>query len=202
MTKLGVGLRTWVKPSGIFASAFVLAVGTFALPARAQDIFGVSKFLSPAVAAVPVRPFESRTIERPKRRAQSHPKPVPIEQISVKTTEKLKAPGEIDNPFPALMTDSTLRPGDMVMFPDGLRVFTGQPGNQHKLAAFKPIAQAGKAVPTDTRKLVANLRPSVNSAWTTDGFRSGDKFAVNTIDVETTGSTASKAKRGGSRSLR
>lgn len=64
------------------------------------------------------------------------------------------------------------------------------------------IAQAGKAVPNATRKLVANLRPGENRPWTTDGFRSGEKLAVNTIDVETIGSIASKGRRGGSRSLR
>jgi hypothetical protein len=103
--------------------------------------------------------------------------------------EKPKAEGEVANPVPDLLADSTLRPGDMVMFPNGLRVFTGQPGTKHVLADFEPVSQAGKAVSSSTRKLVAQLRPGANAAWSVDAVRSGGKLAVNSKDVATTGST-------------
>jgi len=94
----------------------------------------------------------------------------------------------MDNPLPALLAGSTLQPGDLVMFPDGLRVFTGKPGGQHKLADFKPLSQAGKALPRSMRKLIAHLLPGENPAWSTAGLEAGSKLAVNTKDVAATGS--------------
>jgi hypothetical protein len=94
----------------------------------------------------------------------------------------------MDNPVPALLADNSLRPGDMVMFPDGLRVFTGKPGGQHKLADFTPLAKAGKSLSREMRKSVAHLLPSENPAWSTDGVKTGSKLAANTKEVPTTGS--------------
>ena len=111
-----------------------------------------------------------------------------------------KPPGEIANPVPALLADSTLRPGDMVMFPDGLRVFTGKPGSSHKLTDFKPLAQAGRHLSRATRKLVAHLLPAENIAWNTDAVRSGGKLAANADDVTNTGSVKSPKNRKGSSS--
>jgi hypothetical protein len=123
-----------------------------------------------------------------------------VEQPEVKKPIEPKPLGEIANPVPALLADSTLRPGDMVMFPDGLRVFTGKPGGAHKLADFKPLAQAGKYLSRATRKLVAHLLPAENIAWNTDAVRSGGKLAANTDDVLATGSVKRPEPRKGSRS--
>jgi hypothetical protein len=194
---------TLVKPCSVIAVALVLPFATAAVPAQAQDIFGFFRALTSPVAPVPAyQPFEyspGAAIERP-RKARARRKPVPVEQAAIETPVKPKPPGEIANPFPAVLADSTLQPGDMVMFPDGLRVFTGQPGGQHKLAAFEPLSRAGKAVPRATRKLVANLHPGENTAWSADGLGSGGKLAVNARNVETTGSVRWTGSRGGSRS--
>jgi hypothetical protein len=123
-----------------------------------------------------------------------------VEQLKVKEPVEPKPMGEIANPVPALLADSTLRPGDMVMFPDGLRVFTGKPGGTHKLTDFKPLAQAGKHLSRATRKLVQHLLPAENLAWNTDAVRSGGKLAANTDDVTTTGSVNRPSNRKGSRS--
>jgi hypothetical protein len=194
---------TLVKPCSVIAVALVLPFATVAVPAQAQDIFGFFRALTSPIAPVPAyQPFEYRSgpaIERPKK-ARSRPKPVPVEQAAIETPVKPKPLGEIANPFPAVLADSTLRPGDMVMFPDGLRVFTGRPGGQHNLVDFVPLSRAGKAVPRATRKLVANLHPGENIAWSADGSRSGGKLAVNTRDVQATGSVGQTGTRGGSRS--
>jgi hypothetical protein len=124
---------------------------------------------------------------------------VALEQPEIKKPVEPKPVGEIPNPVPALLADSTLRPGDMVMFPDGLHVFIGKPGGSHKLADFKPLAQAGKHLSHSTRKLVAHLLPAENVAWNTDAVRSGGKLAANTDDVLTTGSVSSPKNRKGSR---
>ena len=76
----------------------------------------------------------------------------------------------------------------MVMFPDGLRVFTGRGGSQHKVSDFTPLAQAGKAVSRETRKMVSKLRPGENVAWSADAVRSRGKLADITNDVAATGS--------------
>jgi hypothetical protein len=186
-----------VKPLSILAMALAVPLAIGAAPARAQDIFGFFRAFAPPPAPNPTyQPFRDTfgpTTER--RRSRARPKPAPAPQSEVKKPIEPRTPGEMDNPVPALLADSTLRPGDMVMFPDGLRVFTGSPGSQHKLADFKPLAQAAKSLPRATRKLVAHLLPSENPAWSMDSLKAGNKLAANTKDVATTGSV----KRSGSR---
>jgi hypothetical protein len=67
-------------------------------------------------------------------------------------------------------------------------VFNGDHGTRHSLADFEPVSRAASLVPASTRKLVSNLKPSVNMAWSTDKPAAQNKLAVNTRDVETTGS--------------
>jgi hypothetical protein len=112
-------------------------------------------------------------------RCSPRPKAVRVEQPAIKMPLKPKAPGEITNPVPELLADSSLRPGDMVMFPDGLRVFTGRVGNRHQFADFEPVSQAGKTVPRVVRNLLANLRPGKNSAWNAQGSDTSGKLASN-----------------------
>ena len=170
---------------------FVLALlATVPLPAQAQDPFGFFRPFAPPAAPPLVQPFgyEPAPLVRPRPKLRPRPKPAPVQEVEVKKPEKPRSPGESTNPVPELLADSTLRPGDMVMFPDGLRVFTGKPGETHKLADFQPVSQAGRTVASSTRKLATSLRPGLNAAWSADGVRSGGKLAVNTKDVETTGS--------------
>ena len=113
------------------------------------------------------------------------PKVVGVDQPPTKRPLKPRAPGEVTNPVPDLLADSTLRRGDTVMFPDGPRVFTGEAQGQHALADFEPVSRAGNDLPPAARRMVANLRPSVNDAWSADRMGSSGKLAVN---VDTTGS--------------
>ena len=200
MPKLETKLMMLAKPCSVLTMALVLPFAVSVVPARAQDVFGLFRALSrPAPPAPTYQPFEHRpAIQRPKRKIR--PKPVAaFEEAAVKKPIEPRPRGEIDNPVPALLADSTLQPGDMVMFPDGLRVFTGRPGGQHRLADFKPLSQAGKALPRGMRKLAANLRPSENPAWSTNGLGPGNRLAANTNDVETTGSVTRARSRGGFR---
>ena len=201
MPKFRSGLA---KPCGVLSLALILPLAVSIVPARAQDFFGFFRAPSQAVAPPPVsQQFEyqpSPVIQRAKPKVRPRPKPVVVEQLEVKKPIEPKPMGEIANPVPALLADSTLRPGDMVMFPDGLRVFTGKPGGSHKLTDFKPLAQAGRHLSRATRKLVAHLLPAENLAWNTDAVRSGGKLAANTDDVLTTGSVSSPKNRKGSRS--
>jgi hypothetical protein len=188
-----------IRSCGLLAVTLILPLALSAVPAHAQDFFGgLFRAFSRSPDPVPApQPFEYRPDpagEQPRRKARPRPKPARAEQTAIQKPTEPRTPGDMDNPVPALLTDSTLHPGDMVMFPDGLRVFTGRPGSQHKLADFKPLAQAGKALSRATRKLVAHLLPSENPAWSADGIASGRKLAVNTRDVETTGSVKRKER--------
>jgi hypothetical protein len=200
----GIRLITLVKSFGVLFVALIFPFLISVVPAQAQGIFGLFRaFSQPAAPTPQPQPFEYQpdsALEQPRRKTRSRPKLVAVEQVETKKPVEPKPVGEITNPVPALMADSTLRPGDMVMFPDGLRVFTGKSGGPHKLADFKPLAQAGKHLSRATRKLVAHLLPGENIAWNTDVVRSGGKFAANTDDVSTTGSVNRTGNRNGSRS--
>ncbi|EIM27511.1 hypothetical protein [Microvirga lotononidis] len=205
MLKLRMPLSTRAKPGSILALALILPVAAGSVPAHAEGIFAFLQALTQP-AAPPPPPAQSfgyqpdQGLERSYQKPRPRPKPVVLEQPEIKKPVEPKPIGEIANPVPALLADSTLRPGDMVMFPDGLRVFTGRPGEAHKLADFKPLAQAGKHLSRETRKLVAHLLPAENIAWNTDAVKSGGMLASNTNDVSTTGSVNRFKSRKDSRS--
>jgi hypothetical protein len=202
MPGFGTKLAGLAKPSMIVATALLLSFATGAVPARAQDIFGglFRSLFPPAPGSPPVEYRSGPAMEQPRRKPRSRPKLIPLEQTTVREPIKPRPPGEIDNPVPALLADGTLRRGDLVMFPDGLRVFTGTPGGRHKLTDFKPVSKAGKAVSRATRTLASKLRPGENTAWSTEGHTSTSRLATNTTDVETTGSVTRKSARKRSRS--
>jgi hypothetical protein len=192
MPKTRTKLFVAAKPWGMLVGALALPLAISTVPAQAEGLLsGFFRAFSQPAAPAPPPTFEYQPdpfADQVQHKARPRPKPVAVEQPEVKKPVEPRRPGEMDNPFPALLADSTLQPGDMVMFPDGLRVFVGRSGGQHKLADFKPLAQAGKALPRSVRKLVADLLPSQNPAWSAEGLKSGGKLAANTKDVETTGS--------------
>jgi len=96
------------------------------------------------------------------------------------------------NPHLALMTDPTLVPGDIVIFPDGPRVFQGEPSKRHAATDFVPFGEAKRLSKAD-RKYLTALRTGVNDAWTEGS--TDTKMAGNTRDVETTGSVSKNRKR-------
>ncbi len=65
---------------------------------------------------------------------------------------------------------------------------------KHKLADFQLMSRAGKAVASSTRKLVVDVRPGDNAAWSADTFKAEGKLAANTKDVLTTGSVQQKGR--------
>jgi hypothetical protein len=82
----------------------------------------------------------------------------------------------------------------MVMFPDGLRVFTGRPGGQHRLTDFQSMSRAGNAVPSSIRKLASQLKPGVNVAWSADGVKASAKLEARTRDAQITRSTLQNSR--------
>jgi hypothetical protein len=174
----------------VLTALVVLPLVVSAAPARARDFFGLFRLFSPPAAVSSYQPYGYRSVpdfERPIRRrrpktvmASDVPKPAPVP----------KAPGEITNSVPELLADTSLLPGDIMMFPDGLRVFTGRAGNQHTLADFEPVARAGRTVSPATGKLLATLPPGTNPARSAESL---GKLAV-VSRASTTGSVRPRAR--------
>jgi len=91
--------------------------------------------------------------------------------------------GEVENPLPKLLADATLRDGDIVVFPEGPRVFKGRVGTKHHLDDF--VAITNTSVGSRTRKLLASMKIGPPVAWSED---TGPKNKMAARDVETTGS--------------
>jgi hypothetical protein len=200
MPRLRDALVALATPYSLLSVALILPFAISTVPAQAQDLFGFFRALTSPPAPTPalIAPaLEFRVApdsRRSKPKVRPRPKPAPVAQAEVKKPIEPRSPGDMDNPVPTLLADSTLRPGDMVMFPDGLRVFTGRVGGQHKLTDFKLLSQAGKALSRKERKLVAQLIPSENPAWNMDAVRSGNMLAANAGDVKPTGSAKRKGR--------
>ena len=170
------GLGTAVRQAG--AAVVILATMAVSAPATAQDFFGLFRLFAPPVYQQPqYQPNLERRIIRRRPKAARVEAPVAITP---------KAPGEAIDPLPELLRDRTLRRGDVVMFPDGPRVFIGEPGASHALTDFVPVSRAGRVVSASTRKLLASLRPDRSLTWTTE---TSDRLA-NTPRVHTTGTVS------------
>jgi len=98
---------------------------------------------------------------------------------------KARPIGEVTNPLPALLADKTLRSGGIVVFPDGPRLFKGQPGELHALSDFVKITSA-KGLAPPARKIVNAMLIGRNDAWSSEPL-SSDRVAAR--DVDATGST-------------
>jgi hypothetical protein len=102
-------------------------------------------------------------------------------------------PNKRENPLASLMRDPTLRHGDIVMFPDGPRVFRGEPGSRHSLGDFAALA-ASRDVAPSTRKMVLAMPVGENGAWSAD-TRGRGRVAQQVSDVEATGSIGESPKK-------
>lgn len=104
-------------------------------------------------------------------------------------------PSKRDNPLVGILRDPTLRYGDVVVFPDGPRVFRGEGGGRHSPQDFVSVKAAKDMAPAARKTLLA-MPIGENNAWSADlsarsaqVARSG-KVARALVDVETTGSVA------------
>jgi hypothetical protein len=178
-----------MRRGSVLGGAVVLAVSTV-FPASGEDS-GIYAFIHSEArgrAYVPVAPqFAPPAFEIAPRRTTSKPEVVRLpEETAPVTARDPKTIGEVSNPVPALLSDKTLRPGDFVVFPDGLRVFRGQPGNRHKLADFQKLGGT-KRLTASERRLLA-IVVGQNDAWSAEGAKPG-KVAESRREVDATGST-------------
>ena len=169
-----------VAAAGIAASCLLLPVQTASV--RANDDAGVREFLmnearrrggdaprhhavataaaiAPAVAAQ--RVFDHGRLER--LRDERRTTAVPAEFASLPRAAEPVRPKQSDTAanlggraMTLIFSDPTLRPGDIVVFPDGPKVFRGAPGKRHARADFQDIDRSG-VVPKDLRRAVVAL---------------------------------------------
>ena len=110
---------------------------------------------------------------------------------------KAADPAQRPNPLATLLRDPTLRKGDIVMFPDGPRVFTGDHGTHHAMADFVSASRS-TTVAKSTRKILASLPVGENNAWSADTAGAGGRLAQGApgiaADVEATGAVTGKSR--------
>ncbi|GJE31308.1 hypothetical protein [Methylobacterium oxalidis] len=102
---------------------------------------------------------DAQALVRPKVRYAALPKPEKVKAA----TEKPKASEAqaalwryAGNPNAALMHDSTLRKGDIVITTNGPKVFTGKTEERHTAGDFEPVSRSS-AVDRKTRTLLAAM---------------------------------------------
>jgi hypothetical protein len=144
------------------------------------------------------RPSLRRAAPRIQRAARPKPPPKPQPQVArlpEKPAPVLEPPDpeQRPNPLATLLSDPTLRKGDIVMFPDGPRVFRGEQGKRHAAADFVELSKS-KDMPKSTRKVLAGLPVGENSAWSSTAAAATGRLAQGGGDVETTGSVPGKSR--------
>ena len=174
------------------------------VPASGEDA-GIYAFIHSQqrerASAPPPRPAPAPSFTLPRlewdvpRSRVSRPRPMvhprvdddDVEEASKPTMPLVAKPmGEIPNPVPALLADKTLRSGDIVVFPDGPRVFRGEPGERHALKDFVKITNP-RTLPPEARKVVTAMLVGRNDAWSSDVV--DDRKLAARRDVDATGST-------------
>ena len=91
---------------------------------------------------------------RPRRKAAKN---------APEVARKARPMNERLNPLPLILKDETLRPGDIVMFPDGPRVFTGSStGGTHTIHDF---VAAAKKLSNSALAAIKRMQPGTNEAW-------------------------------------
>lgn len=159
------------------------ALGLSTTPASSQDLFSLLFGGLARPQMVPAVPYydDGYVYRRPVRRHRVVRRK-PVEAATPKMPLKAKDPSELINPVPLILTDSTLRRGDVVVFPDGPREFRGGPGSHHRLADFVPLRDGGKKLLASNRAYKGPFPIAQNEAWSVQ-----DKVA-QTRDIDTTGS--------------
>lgn len=181
---------TAIQALGIIASLGVL--GCIAGPAIANDTGFWETFRAPSQFRPQAAPRGFAVmIPPPTRIAPAKPQVVRLPAAPVVTPTVPPDPSKRENPLAGILRDPTLRHGDVVMFPDGPRVFKGAPGGRHGLNDFVSVA-ASRDLPPSSRKTLLALPVGENKAWSSTVVAARDsgkdKGAAWARDVDTTGS--------------
>jgi hypothetical protein len=175
----------------VVAACFGVTAGR---PAHAEDsgfwdvIHSMSRRSSSFAPARAWFPGSSFRRAAPKTRAEPQVVRLP-EQPAVPL--KPADPAKRANPLVTLLADPTLRKGDIVVFPEGPRVFVGRPGTQHAMTDFVAVSR-DKDMAKSTRNALAALPIGENNAWSSTAAVARGQLAQGAPDVETTGALPGK----------
>jgi hypothetical protein len=182
------------------AGAAITVGAVIGWPGRAEDsgFWDVIRSMSRSYDSFAPSPYwgELRAARRAARQARrAAPAKTQLVRLPEQPAPVLKAadPTQRPNPLATLLRDPTLRKGDIVMFPDGPRVFRGEPGTRHAAADFVAAPKA-KDLAKSTRKILAGLPVGENSAWSSDAITAKGRLAQGAADVETTGAVSAKSR--------
>jgi hypothetical protein len=138
-------------------------MGTAAAAQEITVLYGIRS--NQAVDRIPVNPpYHYRIAPRPE---PGTPAPRIIEITPDARSPGFGAvrPAERGNPLADLLSDPTLRVGDIAMFADGPRVFAGEPFGRRGLSDFVPAASGARLLPPAMRDHVLRLRPGWSDRW-------------------------------------
>jgi hypothetical protein len=147
----------------LVAAAALCCGGTPAAPQEVTVLYGIRS--NPGVERVPVYPpYHYRVVPRAEP-AGAAPRVIEITPGEPSGAVATARPVGGQNPVADLFSDPTLRTGDIAMFTDGPRVFTGAPYGRREPSDFVPAASAGRMLPAAIRDYVLSLRPAWSGAW-------------------------------------
>lgn len=152
------------RVGSVLVAATVLCCG--GTPAPAQEVtvlYGIRS--NQGVERVPVYPPYHYRIAPRAEPAGSAPRIIEITPEAPSGAMAAGRPAAGQNPVTNLLSDPTLRTGDVVMFTDGPRVFTGGSYGRREPSDFVPAASAGRMLPAPLRDYVLSLRPGWSGAW-------------------------------------
>jgi hypothetical protein len=154
--------------SGPLAAVVVALLSPIATRGHAGEITVVYGIGGPAPVAPAPRdtyaaPAPATTVEPSRVR----PKIIVIEPLPAPPVVS-RSSSVLTNPVPLLLSDPTLRAGDVAMFPDGVRVFEGETGSRRTLRDFVPLDAAQRLVSPPLRERLSALRPGWIGAWSAD----------------------------------
>jgi len=174
--------------SKVIGSVALVAAAGFgsATPAQAQGFFDLLFGGHRGYHHVAPPPWVPRFDYRPMPRKRAVPKPK-AQAAKPEAPKKPPDPATRPNPLVTLLRDPTLRNGDIVVFPDGPRVFRGGSGSQHALSDF--VKLTSKDISRSARKTLSGIQVGENNAWSSEVGTTG-KVAQSApeAEVETTGS--------------
>jgi hypothetical protein len=156
-----------------------------------------SEFYIPAPAPQSFFPIEVE----PHRRTfpeQSRARPANVEVPPPIMPQHAKAPRAAPNKeiVAAVMADSTLHKGDIVVFPDGPRVYRGGGGSAHKASDFEDL-RASRLVSDSIRKtvLASTQTTALARVAAVTEPKAGTLRRGKPVDVTSTGSVSVSASR-------
>ena len=139
--------------------------------AHSAPASAVNPFSAPRTARQPSSGFRS-SVRAPKTTYANLPrsepslrkrriKPMVVEDAS-DPTRPTRSKADIGDPVSALLRDETLQAGDIVVLPDGPKVFKGDGGTPHKWSSFEDVRRS-RHVSKGHRKMVLALTKPVSS---------------------------------------